>query len=642
MKKHLMFLLLVLFVCVATMAQVYAQEGAAMDARNDAQDAAIEGVYEKALEGDAAIMVDFWELEARVTALENAKPTPPPIEPPPVETGVKLQGGPWYISPHNIEEIFINLFHASNVSWKQSGGITAEQLFENGTLNKKTGLPDGPIDRTLTSDVFFTYDDKTIYDGDWVLECDGDADLAVLFIQSSRVKKTGPCRYEFSRDAASGATPWHNMMQITAVRSPVTAIRLYRAENEEALKSGKIYNPKFVDEIRKYHIVRSMDMQETNRASVRDFDKLATMDACCWNNYEWQTGKDRPFSSMPLEAVIALVIEADNSLWHHAPITLGAPTELDDIDLGIVDNPGERNNQISMLAFSQAKAQLAQGEWEEYAKGFVEALDAQGYNEATPLYTTVANEVWNYAWQYQLTTTWASGVGGAYDNDLRFGYGLLLARYAMAVDEALRIAGRDQNITYVVEGQAANPWTTQNALAGVRAFIEARGENWDEWAPKFGVSVASYWGSHDVWRAAGSTDDWRNPTPAFWVRVEDQVLNGPDTTTGTLNWVLAKFAEHEAAGAEYGVNLIGAYEGGSHFEKPSEMPSEAYRAWHWGEPGGRVNAAVNQALAEKYPNIILSNYVIAGPKGGQPWFEGPIGDEDNTMIDSWRQFQKKN
>lgn len=637
MKKHLLLIAMVLFVVLMSVMDVFAQEGAAMDARNEAQDEAIEKTYEEMLSRDSAIMADLWELTLRVEALEGA--TPPPI---PQPDGVKLQGGPWYISPFNIEEIFANLFHASPVTWRQSGGVTTQELFDAGVLNKKTGLPDGPIERTLTSDVFFTANDKTFYDGDWVLECDGDADLAVLFFPSSRVTKTGPCRYEFTRDAASGATPYHAAIQIKAVRSPVTALRLYRAENEQAIKSGNIYNPKFIDEIRKYHVVRSMDPQEANRAVIRDFDQLATLEACCWNNYEWQTGNQYPFSSMPLDAVVALAIEAENALWHHAPITLGAPATLEEIDLGNVSNPGERNNQISMLAFAQAKAQLAQGEWEEYAKGFVEALDRRDYKETTALYTTLANEVWNYSWQYQLTTIWASGVGGAYDRDLRFGYGLLLARYAMAMEDALRIAGRDQDITYVVEGQAANPSTTRSALAGVRAFIEARGEDWDEWSPKFGVSVASYWGGLPNWRSAGTVDEWRNPTPAFWARVENQILNGPADEVATLNWVLARFAEHEAEGARYGVKLIGAYEGGSHFEKPSEMPSEAYRAWHWGEAGGRVNAAVNDAIVGKFPNVILSNYVIAGPKGGQPWFEGPIGEENNTMIDSWKPYQKGN
>ena len=82
------------------------------------------------------------------------------------------------------------------------------------------------------------------------------------------------------------------------------------------------------------------------------------------------------------------------------------------------------------------------------------------------------------------------------------------------------------------------------------------------------------------------------------------------------------------------------YEGGSHLEKPAEMPREAYEAWHWGDAGGRINAAVNAAIVNAYPDVILSNYVLAGTKGGQPWFEGELGEQNNTMIDSWKPYQK--
>ncbi len=634
MKKSVMLLAIIFTISMTLMVQAFAQEGAAMDARNDAQDQATEQLRADMLVGKAAIMADLFELELRIKALEEAEPVDPPQ---PID-GVMLQGGPWFPNTSNIEEPFINLIHAGPVSWTETSDINTQELFDIGLLDDVTGLPKRRRDGLRTGVYFATWPDKTHWAGDWVLEWEGDVDLWPIWgVSNSDIVRVSPNRLEWPR----GVTNDHTAISVRSMNGPLKSIRLYRKENESALKAGKIYNPRFIDEVRKHHVVRSMDLQEANRAAIRDFDDIATLDACCWNNFEWQTGHRFPFSSAPLDAVIALAIEADNSLWHHAPITLGAPAALDDIDLGTVDNPGERNNQLYQIALGQGRAQFAQGEWDEYARGFVEALDRRGYKATTALYTTLSNEVWNYSWQYQLTTIWASGVGAAFNQNYRFGYGMLLARYALAMERALEDAGRDQRIVYVLEGQAANPSTTRDALAGAKAFIEARGENWDEWAPKFGVSVASYWGGMPNWRSAGTVDEWRNPTPDFWRRVEDQILNGPADEIATKAWVLARFAEHEAEGAHYGVRLIGAYEGGSHLEKPHEMPSDAYEAWHWGEAGGRVNAAVNQAIADAYPDIILSNYVLAGPKGGQPWFEGPIGDENNTMIDSWSQFQKQ-
>ena len=58
------------------------------------------------------------------------------------------------------------------------------------------------------------------------------------------------------------------------------------------LRDGKLFNPRFViDEVSKYHIVRTMDLQEANRSAARDWDDIATMERMLFrNNYEWQTG----------------------------------------------------------------------------------------------------------------------------------------------------------------------------------------------------------------------------------------------------------------------------------------------------------------------------------------------------------------
>ncbi|MHA7873063.1 MAG: hypothetical protein ACX939_11990, partial [Hyphococcus sp.] len=293
------------------------------------------------------------------------------------------------------------------------------------------------------------------------------------------------------------------------------------------------------------------------------------------------------------------------------------------------------------LARDNAADILASPEWDRYADKFVEALMASGYPEDRILYTTVSNEVWNFAFHYLASTQFAWGLGeGLQGGHFRHGYGAALARWKLALDAALARAGRDQPVIYVAEGQAANPSTTHDALSAMKQYLKDAGEDWNAHAPQIGVSVASYWGGLPNWRAAGSVEEWKNPTPEFWRRVEDRLLNGPATEIATKAWVLAQFRYHQREASRFGVPVIGAYEGGSHFEKPHEMPREAYEAWHWGAPGARINKAVNDALAEAFPGIILSNYVLAGPTGGQPWFDGEYGEQ--TLLDrSWEPYQRQ-
>lgn len=557
----------------------------------------------------------------------------------------KIQVGPWVPQPGNTEEPFINILHAGAVSWTETDEINTQELYEAGVLDPVTGLPRSLPNGWMRSGVYFsTWPDKSHWAGEWILEWETanpkDADLALHWFPDNQQYRAGRTRVEFTRKKGND----HAAIAIRKLKSPLLAVRMFRAENEEALRAGKIYNPRFIEEVKKYHVVRTMDLQETNRTAITHIGELSTMDACCWNNIAWKGSPrrtDHPFRDIPLEAVFALAVEADNILWHHAPMELGSPKRLHDPSIMDPDDNNEVAGAWRNHARDNAAAILASDEWDKYADKFVAALVASGYPEGRVLYTTVSNEVWNNALHYFVSTNYAWGLGqGIQENGhFRHGYGAALARWKLALDGALGRAGRAQPVIYVAEGQAANPSTTWDALGVMKRFLEERGETWSDHAPQIGVSVASYWGGFPNWRAAGSVDEWRKPTPAFWARVEDRILNGPSSEIATKAWILKRFEDHAKAGKQYGVKLIGAYEGGSHFEKPGEMPREPYEAWLWGEPGARINKEVNDALAAAYPGIILSNYVLAGPTGGQPWFDGEYG-EATEMNRSWSAYQR--
>lgn len=547
----------------------------------------------------------------------------------------QLQVGPWIPVSFNIEEPFINVFSAGGVSWTEHDDVNTQALYGSGVIDAQTGLPRSLPWGWMRSGVYFTGKDKSHWAGDWVLEWetegDAPADLKLHWFPDGQQRRVAPNRVEFKRFSKFG----HAAIAIERLDAPLTAVRIFRKENEAALRAGKIYNPAFVDALRNYDVVRTMDLQEANRAAIRSVDDIATMEACCWNNTIWQSRTNDPFRSMPLEAVFALGVEADVAIWHHGPLTLGAPQSLH----------GLTREDVQAAAKTNANAILQSTAWDEYADKLVSALIGSGYPEDRPLYTTLGNEVWNYAGQYLLTTHHAAGVGEAATGDeyaYREGYGQLMARYAMALEGALERAGRMQNVVYVFEGQAANPWTTSRALKAAKAHIEAAGGDWARYAEKSGVSVASYWSNG--WKAWPSQkafqEEIKNDPDGAAKKWADYIVHGPAHQIATKAWILKQFAAHALAGEGYGVKLIGAYEGGSHDSKPEFAPAEWFERYHWGPEGARANKAVNDALVAAYPGIILSNYVLAGPPDPQnPWFDGGYG-QNTAMQDSWRAYQR--
>ena len=585
-----------------------------------------------------AILAIFAAVSIAIPAIYLSQVSPATaVEPIAQET--KIQVGPWYPAPFNIEEPYINIIHASSVSWTSDGKST-QDLYDSGIIDKETGLPvRQPGGKTITSGVYFTGNDPVQnlhWDGEWVLEWEGDADLWMLFISNDLQWKVSPNRLEFTRDYKRGKTPYHAAIQVRKLNGPLKSIRLYRKENEPALKSGKIYNPVFSKAVARYDIVRTMDLQQTNSANIRSVDDLPSNDAPFWGNSSWHNEGNihHPFRSAPIEPMFALATETDTELWTHVPITLGMPVDFYDPSV-VREQADQWAGAYRSVARENAAEILASPEWDKYADAFVAALIESGYPADRPLYTTVANEVWNFAGQYFLTTQYAWGIGEglAQTNGeaLRAGYGALLARWKFALGNALKRAGREQELVYVVEGQAAYVDRTRTALEGAKAYLASRGQDWTKHAPEFGVSVASYWGA--------APDDLKRDgvDPTDLAAMDRWFLTGPANSVSTLPWILAQWKAHQAAAKPFGVRLIGAYEGGSHFERPKELPEEAYERFMWGASGAKVNRAVNDALAKEFPGTILSNYVLAGPTGGQPWFEGPLAAE-NPYERSWEPY----
>ena len=396
-----------------------------------------------------------------------------------------------------------------------------------------------------------------------------------------------------------------------------------------------------------------MDYQLTNGTFVNRADYVADMNMAHWgdeNTGPYNSTSPNLKATMPLEALFAMGVECDNEIWFQVPVHMGFPFDWKSPELLSFD--GSEFGQLERAAMQEFETVLQSDEWDKYADMAVKALDASGYPADRLLHISLGNEVWNYGGPgFLIQTIYARGIGRAFDGGTdryqeRVGYGVLFARMMTAFEDAFARAGRDQNVVYVMEAQAANAYQGRKSYVSAKAAIEEKfGRKWGTFSPKMGLSIASYWGSkwdkqmdEASWLAAIDADH----DAAAKARA-DFLINGPANVTGTRAWVLKTWAQHEKFAAEFGVRVHGAYEGGNHdVRKPNYIPVDFYQKYAWGPEGARVNEAVNDALLAKYPDFILSNYVVAGNinAGGSPWADGPIGDP-NPINQSWNKYKKK-
>ncbi|MEO1137261.1 MAG: hypothetical protein AAFW68_11755 [Pseudomonadota bacterium] len=551
------------------------------------------------------------------------------------------QINPWGSAPYNIEEPYLNIIHASRMRWHGDGWKT-QDLLDRGVINPHTGIPKVlPDGKWLTSELYMTGNSPAMamqWDGEWILDWEGDADLWIAHLPRDMQWRTKN-RIEFTVDHKRGRT---NLVaiQIRRIKGELSNLRLYRKEHAARVEAGELFNPEFVSAIARYDIVRTTDLQSASTALIRSVDELPGPEAPFWGNAAWGS-QDRvrhPYRSAPVEAMMALAMEADVALWTTVPITLGNPLDFHDPSVVRPENTYWAGAYRAQSRGRMAEI-LASEEWDRYADHFVAKLIETGYPEERSLYVTIENEVWNFAFQYfaavQYAMAIAEGVGpalGHNDGNHRWGYGVVSARWKLALDAALERAGRRQNVIYVIESQAGFIFTTPPALQGAKSWMEAQGETWADHAGGFGVSVASYWGDVSAYEAAKDAKDVETFTNA----VAEHLLTGGEKAAGSLQQVLYNFRAHANFAAEYGVKFIGAYEGGSHLYNAEDVPDAYYDAFIWGEDGARVNRAVNDALAAEFPGIILSNYALEGPRDA-PWFEGFAGD-DNPYKRSWEPY----
>jgi len=284
-------------------------------------------------------------------------------------------------------------------------------------------------------------------------------------------------------------------------------------------------------------------------------------------------------------------------------------------------------------------------------------LVAGNYPKDQPLYIELGNEIWNMSWPFAIASRYAEGIAKAYNpgRSVRYGYGILSAKLILSLEAALEGSGYQP--IYVIAGQTASPFTTKSAYEGMSAYLQLNKIDPASVISKTGVALTNYHGGADAYQKvvsprAGETlaQAWEREIISNGAllksKLRDHYLNGDRNALYGKAWLLYHWDYHQQLAREFGVKIIGAYEGGSHDTPPQELSqSKIFNEWwtqyHWGAEGADVVRQINLALIREYPGLILSDFTSMGKIGTHhsPWYDGHYSDE-TEMMRMWSEFQR--
>lgn len=582
----------------------------------------------------------------------------------PQERNYQLQLGLGPAVPYNLEEPFINIAQTRGTSWsfqteakEKLGGADAMNA---GFLNPETYMPTAKSRsaKYAAVGVFFPRAEnfRNYYADEYVLDWKGEAQGSMQrWEQTSRPRRTeNSVVYSLKPHQVT-----ESAMRFTSIGDGFSDVRLYRKKNAQLLEQGKIWNPAFIDYVRRYDVVRTMDVQATNNMPVRRFDQIARMDEP-WGQSATVSWPETPFYGAPYEILFDLGVEADVAIWLTIPPQIGSPIAAGEPSLRQEGKAGRISaKKVKASASANAKKTLASPEWEVFASEFVERYLASGYPQSRPLYVEMANEIWNFAPPFVSSTNYAIGIAQGVNPNWKVGhgYGVLSARFMAALEKEFAKRKAKPNIVYVVASHTADPGRTRQALEGLVAELKALDEDPSKYLPKTGVAVTNYYGNFN----AISKSLFGTPTPAeyapMWIaairedpdalaeKVTKLLTDGPADVKLTSAWIVAHWRMHEAIATKAGSRFIGAYEGGSHLVPPEALAQSKpfldwWLAYHWGEAGAGVARDVNRDLIEAFPGAIISNYKSIGRPGPQnPWIDGHPA-APTPMLKMWDEFAR--
>jgi len=579
--------------------------------------------------------------------------------------GHQVQLGTNYLAAWNLEDLFINRMKLvdRHQPWAWGMRINGETLNtaasrERGLIDDVTGeperLPPG-LEFYQSPPIFSAIkENPRYYRGEWVAVWEGGGRGSLqphLQAQGFRIISSERGRLVF-RVPPDVKEPF--VLLFKDPEAPVRNLRLFRPGEQALLNAGKVWNPRFVKLARDYDVIRTMVTQDTNRSLVRRWDMVATPDDPYFSTREPMIAEAQkpPFGryGVPYEYLFELALETDTALWVNIPVQIGSPLDHTQYK--------DRLDDFEVAVAAKARTIIDSPEWDRFARAFADRLVASGYPPGRPIYVELGNEIWNYGWPFSINTKYADGIGRAFQNAPyahRHGYGVLAARWISALEAALA-AHSDYRVIHVIGSHTANPDSTRVSLDAMNEAWRARGLDPDALFAKTGLALTTYHGGAEAYQNILPTDDTRSLRER-WERairldtnnnlarrMHAYYVESPASVSTSLRWIVQRWESHARIARQYGVSLIGAYEGGSHDVPPYELSqSMIFMDWwtdyHWGFYGVDVVRQVNKAILDVFPGAILSNFISIGSIGkwNSPWSEGHY-DSGTQMFSMWDEF----
>lgn len=534
-----------------------------------------------------------------------------------------------------------NQWTAQN-DWPDQTTMGPGALKAGGWLDPVTLLPRAvpPGFSSLRSGLFRgrASEDPASFSGDWAVVWEGDADIGIELGCAATQKKIGRNRLEFFCKAGE---PWTRLKVTRIGPQGFRNLQVFRADEEAALKAGQVFRPQFLAAMRRYRVLRSMDVQNPMMAGARSVDRMATKANAHWGADPGYNPDGFPMGP-PVEALFDLAVAADAALWMNVAGPIGAPPELD-----TVAATGPNRTGVRAAAYAHAAEIVASPEWDRYADEIVRSLIASGYPETRALYVETGNEVWNDANPFWYGRDYFHGIRDwANDRKPVAGYGAMVgagfmeARFAVALDAALARAGRKQAVVFILACQHANTATCDGVANGFRHYFGWAGIDPAPFLAHAGLSTATYFQDGVSKLFPGATAEEKTATWLAAIKADPQ-----GTATALTDWYLKTDQcctipylvrmrrAQRAIAAKAGIAFIGDYEGEAHetaFAPLRDNP--AFRDWYFnvwmdGPEGERLTREWAKALLTDDPEAIVSAFVVIGRREiVHPWLDGLYGE----------------
>jgi hypothetical protein len=547
------------------------------------------------------------------------------------------------------EEPFNNIIKGTPPSYRailSSGqSMTFDQLWAGGFIDKTTLLPTSlPAGANRIIGGIYRGGAETssaAVAGTYVLDWEGDADLRLHWKVCASTADTN-CQRTISANRIEAifdaSYPEYTVWDITRIGAGgLRNVRLYRKENEAALNSGKILDPRFQSHVRRYQVLRFVNPQQASIARrFRPGDFLSTA-AATYAPDILAAPADAP-RAINFNTIFKVAQETGTSAWIHVAGLPGAPASLDAFAGYPNNTPGVNQQAWLEGCRNNRDAILGSPDWRAYMDAIAQSLSTAGYPSRSRLYLEAWNEVWNTAQPWDRMTFCAKGVAetlGA-GQDASYGYGYLAAHVMVQFDAALRRAGRRQAWTLALAQQAANTFTTTQALNGFKRYFTDRGVNPAPWLRYAGVSVQGYYfdsvNPFDGFITATSSAEHIN-------KVRTAILSDPAGTdraradwlintnkVGSIPWAVGQRQAHQNIAVANGAYFLGDFEGESHDFLPNYLLTDPVivnwaENFNIGAQGERVTRAWVAAMQAQNPNAISSNFLsimVLDPQGQSP------------------------